>query len=156
LGEGVQMDLAEAAKWLRMAADQGNAEAEKALIALREVAAARRPASQPQASTASINIEMSVAATPTNPPTITGTTNLPNGSLLMVSLLADRPCAPNCYAQAKTTVQNGRFTVPFSIIMMGPYTIDVLTPSLQPTSVQAVIGRSGEHLGGPYVVTLSK
>jgi hypothetical protein len=106
--------------------------------------------------------KMSVAATPTNPPTITGTTNLPNGTKLMATLTADRPCAPNCVAQAQTVVENGRFIVPSESIrgkiMAGPYTIEIVTPSahLQPENVQAVIGRLGEYLEGPYVVTLSK
>jgi hypothetical protein len=42
-------------------------------------------------------------------PTITGTANLRDGILLMVSLMADRPCTPDCFAETQITAQNGRF-----------------------------------------------
>ena len=94
-----------------------------------------------------ITIEMSVAVTPTNPPVIMGSTNLPDGTKLMVMLVGDPPaCIPRCglfYAPA--TVQNGRFTSSLSPppIISGSYTIDIVTPmaSSQPEMVRSVIGK---------------
>ena len=106
-----------------------------------------------------ITVEMSVAATPTNPPVIMGSTNLPDGAFLSVYLLGDPPaCVPDCGLQYNSaTVQTGRFTT----TLQGPhqlisdfYTIDVaMDASLQSQSVQSVIGKLGENLRGPYVVT---
>jgi TPR repeat protein len=106
-----------------------------------------------------ITIEMSVAATPTNPPVIMGSTNLPDGTILSVYLLGDPPaCVPDCGLQYNSpTVQSGRF----SATLQGPrplisdsYTIDIaMAASLQSQSVQSVIGKLGEHLRGPYVTT---
>ncbi len=106
-------------------------------------------------------VEMSLTATKTFPPTIYGTTNLPDETKLVVTLMADRPCAPNCGAQANAVVRNKRFMVtPESIpntFPVGPYTIDVTSFSdPQLANVQAVMGHRGENLRGPYAATLSE
>ena len=114
-----------------------------------------------------ITVEMYVAATPTNPPVITGSASLPDGTILSVYLLGDPPaCVPDCGLQFNSaTVESGRFTTTlqggFTTTLQGPhplisnsYTIDIaMDPSLQSQSVQSVIGKLGEHLRGPYVVT---
>jgi hypothetical protein len=106
-----------------------------------------------------ITVEMSVAATPTNPPVIMGSTNLPDGAILSVYLLGDPPaCVPDCGLQYNSaTVQSGRFTTTLQgahPLISDSYTIDVaMVASLQSQSVQSVIGKLGEHLRGPYVVT---
>lgn len=108
-----------------------------------------------------LDVEMSLTANTSNPHTISGATNMPDGTILMIDLLADQPCAPDCFGQVETTVQNGHFTIsPESIggkVIEGAYTIEVITPAAakQPENVQEVIGRSGEYLDGPYVVTFS-
>ena len=103
---------------------------------------------------------MSLTATKTFPPTIYGTTNLPDETKLVVTLTADRPCAPNCGAQANVIVRDKRFTVTHELLAghltPGPYKIEVISTVGQPASVQAMIGRSGENLRGPYAATLSR
>lgn len=43
-------------------------------------------------------------------PVIEGTTNLPDGTKLIVSLKTPAPCRPDCqYMQSESTVKNGRF-----------------------------------------------
>ncbi|MBX9778551.1 MAG: hypothetical protein K2Y71_29615 [Xanthobacteraceae bacterium] len=160
--------------WEEAALAAGRAASEAQLAAGRTQAAARLAAQQaeeqvraqaPKAQAGKpnkIRVEMSVAVSATNPPTITGMTNLPDGTGLRGNLISDQPCAPNCYAEAQTVVQNGRFVVSSESIRgkiaVGPYTIELITlgAAHQPASVQSVIGPSGEHLDGPYVVTLSK
>lgn len=106
-----------------------------------------------------IVVEMSVAVTTTNPPVITGSTNLPDGTKLMVHLLGDPPaCVPRCGIEYESaTVQSGRFTTSLKgslPLISGSYTIDIVMAGVQPKAVQSVIGKFGEHLRGPYVVTL--
>lgn len=108
-----------------------------------------------------ITVEMSVAATPTNPPVIVGSTNLPDGTILTVYLLGDPPaCVPRCGLEYNTaTVQNGRFTSSLrgpSPLISDSYTVDIVTPMahIQPDTVQSVIGKFGERLRGAYVVRL--
>jgi uncharacterized protein len=105
-----------------------------------------------------ITVEMSIAATPTNPPVIMGTTNLPDETILSVHLLGDPPaCVPDCGLEYNAaTVQNGRFTTTLKgphPLISDAYTIDIaVAGSPQSQSVQSVIGKLGEHLRGPYVV----
>jgi uncharacterized protein YecT (DUF1311 family) len=120
--------------------------------------AARNRADDPE----SITVDMSVTATPTNPPVIMGTTNLPEGTVLGIVLRGDLPaCVPRCGFQGFTTVQNGRFTIGSELfgdeaLLADSYTVEVVTVGAfkQSQNVQSVIGKSGEHLYGSYVVTL--
>jgi hypothetical protein len=86
---------------------------------------------------------------------IEGTTNLPDGTNLMISL---RQVASKYFAQAKVTVVGGRFiSQAFSnksaALSKGPYELEVMMPILavQPEAVQKVAGKNGELLGGPLV-----
>ena len=128
---------------------------------------AKVPAVAPSAPSATddpsaIVVQMSAAATAANPPEIAGSTNLPDGTILSISLLGDPPaCTPRCgNAYPSATVEHGRFSAsPLKDahqLFSGSYTIDIVMPSAssQPKNVQAVIGRSGERLRGPYVVVL--
>jgi uncharacterized protein YecT (DUF1311 family) len=107
----------------------------------------------------SIVVSISIVATPTNPPALEGTTNLPDGTPLTIYLRGDDPsaCFPRCgLGFDPATVQGGRFAASLGVstpIAPGSWTVDVFTPmaGLQPEKVQAVIGRFGEHLRGPYV-----
>jgi hypothetical protein len=90
-----------------------------------------------------------------------GSTNLPDGTKLGVILRGDPPaCVPRCGLEYESaTVQSGRFTTSLkgsSPLISGSYTIDIVAPMalFQPENVQSVIGKFGEHLRGPYVVTL--
>ncbi len=89
-------------------------------------------------------------------PTVAGTTNLPAGTNLIVSILRkDR--GYNAQAQCRVST-DGKFTAgpysekgkPFS---PGTYTIEVLMPLAagQPSAVQSVIGGHGEKISGPFV-----
>jgi hypothetical protein len=109
----------------------------------------------------SLTIDMSVSATATNPPVIMGMTNLPEGTVLNVHLLGDPPaCVPRCGQEYNAaTVHDGRFVTTIKgtePLLAASYTIEITTPmaGFEPPNVQAVIGKSGEHLRGPYVVTL--
>jgi hypothetical protein len=89
-------------------------------------------------------------------PTVVGTTNLPSGTKLLVSIIRkDR----GYNAQAQSVVDaNGAFTAgPFSdkgtSFAPGKYQIQVLMPvsAGQPSPVTSVIGSRGENISGPYV-----
>jgi hypothetical protein len=111
-------------------------------------------------------------------PVIEGTTNLPNGTVLSISLKTPSPCRPNCqYTDAKSTVKGGRFIAgPFyqkyglesprwrdpqdardkffqGAPVYGTYALEIIVPlaETQPTEVQAIIGPHGENLRGPYL-----
>lgn len=86
-------------------------------------------------------------------PTVVGVTNLPDGTLLMVTLSRKQS---SYYAQDKTTVSGGSFRAgPFSQqgsdLNPGKYTIDIGSPlaALQPASVQTAFGDNGANLKGP-------
>lgn len=86
-------------------------------------------------------------------PAVVGVTNLPDGTLLMVTLSRKQS---SYSAQDKATVAAGSFRAgPFSQqgsdLNPGKYTIDIGSPlaALQPASVQAVFGGNGSNLAGP-------
>lgn len=127
-----------------------------------QVAAAAPPTPSPADDPSAIVVQISAAATAANPPEITGSTNLPDGTILSISLLGDPPaCTPRCgNTYPSATVEHGRFSASplkdAESLFSGSYTIDIVTPTarVQPGNVQAVIGKSGERLRGPYVVVL--
>jgi hypothetical protein len=87
-------------------------------------------------------------------PAVVGVTNLPDGTLLMVTLSRKQSAY---LAQDKTTVSGGSFRAgPFSQegsdLRPGKYTIEIGSPltALQPTSVQAAFGGNGANLKGPF------
>jgi hypothetical protein len=86
-------------------------------------------------------------------PAVVGVTNLPEGTLLMVTLSRKQS---SYSAQDKATVSGGSFRAgPFSQqgsdLNPGTYTIDIGSPlaALQPASVQAAFGDNGSSLKGP-------
>jgi hypothetical protein len=86
-------------------------------------------------------------------PVVMGDTNLPNGTLLMVTVSRK---AADYSAQDKAVVVNGQFHAgPFSLsgrpLNPGDYIIEVTSPMtvLQPTNVQEALGRDGARLRGP-------
>lgn len=88
-------------------------------------------------------------------PVVSGTTNLPDGTELLVTV---ERADIGYKAQAKTSVQGGRYKAgPFSHrdhnLPPGGYTVEVLMPipPVQPASVRAVIGDAGQHLTGNLV-----
>jgi hypothetical protein len=105
-------------------------------------------------------VEMTVSATPTNPPVITGVTNLPDGTRLSAWMVGDPPaCVPNCgFFLPDATVNNKGFTIElksrYGKLISGTYTLDILMYAIhQPQSVKSLLGPLGENLRGPYVVT---
>ena len=115
------------------------------------------PASPPQkAKTDPLRVQIKAQSDGAEQPMVSGTTNLPDGSSLMISIR--RPQA-KYFAQATTTVLNGAFTAgPFSArgapVPPGEYEIDVTFPLAftQSPAVQEVVGRDNENLTGPLVV----
>jgi len=113
-----------------------------------------------------VTITMSTTTDGSNTPVVYGTTNLPNGTQLMVTLSRK---ASSYFAQENVTVTEGHFHAgPFSqsssamktgpssnqqqALNPGAYTIDVSSPGamLQPNSVRKVIGEDGGKMQGPY------
>ena len=87
-------------------------------------------------------------------PKITGETNLPDNTELLVTVSGK---STSFNGQDKTSVQSGRFQAgPFGSsngLKPGQYTVDVVMPipPIQPDSVRAVIGQNGENLRGSLV-----
>jgi len=87
-------------------------------------------------------------------PTIIGTTNLPDGTALLITIESRE----NQYLeQGKVIVQSGGFSRQFARdgrrLATGTYTVNVLlrSGSVQPESVRAIIGYDGRQLTGPLV-----
>lgn len=84
--------------------------------------------------------------------TVSGKTNLPDGTKLMISAISN---VDDAYYSDSVDVKNGSFkTEPFGPkagLPIGDYTIEAIMPipSVQPASVRAVIGDAGEALTGP-------
>ncbi|WP_051258299.1 hypothetical protein [Teredinibacter turnerae] len=85
---------------------------------------------------------------------VTGETNLPDSTELLISLSNE---AVGFTAQDKSAVRNGKFSAgplgPKSGLTAGNYVIEVMmpVPSVQPESVQSIIGNEGQYLTGPLV-----
>ncbi|WP_275286948.1 hypothetical protein [Halomonas elongata] len=85
-----------------------------------------------------------------------GTTNLPPGTRLRV--MAERDASGVSWRESVVVEEDGFVAGPFgsgSGLPEGAYRIRVTMPpvSVQPASVKARLGRRGEHLSGPWVVT---
>lgn len=82
---------------------------------------------------------------------VTGKTNLPNETSLMVSLSSKI----FGIAQGKSIVNNGEFSTgpfgPISGLPVANYVVEITMPipRVQPESVQSVIGNEGQYLTGP-------
>ncbi len=97
-----------------------------------------------------------------------GATNLPDGTLLALTLRGEQPkCIPHCGLSPHfATVEGGKFEVDLSSALEQQwgtkqlasnfYSVEVTTVAAngQSPKVQAIIGRGGEYLRGPYVRTL--
>ena len=89
---------------------------------------------------------------------IEGTTNLPDGTFLMISLNHQ---ASKFLAQSKVTVVGGRFiSDPLSngagktpALTKGSYELEIIMPvsNVQPEAVQKIVGKKCELLGGPLM-----
>src|SRR6266571_1541865 len=81
-----------------------------------------------------------------------GTTNLPDGMILMVQLDADEE---NSFGNLETTVVNGTFgPACFRELPAGRYRVVVGSPyaEVQPETIRALIGPKGENLQGASIV----
>ncbi len=108
----------------------------------------------PKGATA-LDVLLQVAVEGDQKPVVVGTTNLPSGTQLMISVSRK---ASSYSAQDQVVVNNGNFRAgPFtkngSPLNSGAYLVEVSSPlaALQPAAVQAVIGSSGEKIVGPSV-----
>ena len=88
-------------------------------------------------------------------PTIVGTTNLPDGSYLMITVSRKES---KFIVQDKVTVNGGTFRAgPFSgggaALNPSTYSVEIATPlpSLQPPPTWPIIGNDGENMQGPLV-----
>jgi len=107
------------------------------------------------AQASALTVTLTAKAEGGDKPAIVGTTNLPDGIQLMITLLRKES---QYMAQDKATVKNGAFRVgPFSQkgvgLNPGTYTLEVTMPlaSLQPPATWPVIGKDGAELQGPLV-----
>jgi hypothetical protein len=88
-------------------------------------------------------------------PAVVGVTNLPDDTKLMIGL---RRKEANYFAQAHVVVEGGqfkseRFTALGKPLPPGNYTLEITMPlaSVQPPTVQDIIGKDGERLSGKLV-----
>jgi len=93
--------------------------------------------------------------TTTNRPVIAGTTNLPDGTELMLTVSRKRS---GYMGEAKVRILSGRFeTKPFTNgdlpLLPGTYILEIGTPleEFQPSVVQSVVGVHYSNLSGPLV-----
>ena len=100
-----------------------------------------------------LNVAITATTENASKPTVVGTTNLPDGIELMVTLTRKES---NFMAQDKAKVMQGKFRAgPFSQkgqpLNPGAYLLEVMTPiaSVQPPATWPVIGNDGDKLGGP-------
>jgi hypothetical protein len=99
----------------------------------------------------SFTVDMSVSITSGNPFTVSGTTNLPDGTPISIVLKGVPPtCAPECFLWFRpTTVKDGSFSSEIegpSSLPQDSYTIDV--------AAAASTDNSSKHFRGPYVATI--
>jgi hypothetical protein len=88
-------------------------------------------------------------------PIVSGKTNLPNGTVLMISIEGKS----NYYGGgARAIVENGRFSAgplynASSPMKPGTYSLEIVTPfvDLQPAEVRKIMGNAGANLAGPLV-----
>jgi hypothetical protein len=101
-----------------------------------------------------VKLELSVEISQQNSPSITGSTNLPDGTIIMTSISG---LSSDFMGQDRTTVSNGRFHAgPFASekgLPDGKYVAGATMPipRLQYESVRAIIGDDGEYLSGVLV-----
>lgn len=125
------------------------------LIAAAAVVLLLHVADGAAAGAASLAVQFRVA-TAFERPVIEGTTNLPDHAILGIALTCQNPPIPNCGVSGYAHVRNGQFVADFSApawgIKPGRYQLRLWTPkaSVEPASVQAVIGQHGENLAGKY------
>lgn len=113
-------------------------------------------------STNTLPVTMTITAS-SNPPVFSGKTNLPDGTKLSVALIGQPPeCVPRCgFGFPISTVQNGQFTIGSELtgaqkLIPATYTLSIISfGSHQPPNVQAIIGRKGENLRGPYIFAVA-
>ncbi|MFI3049414.1 hypothetical protein [Pseudomonas coronafaciens] len=105
-----------------------------------------------------LEVTMDLKAQGEGYPVIEGTTNLPDGVDVMITLTI-----PGVYmGQSQTVVSNGKFVSERfssnnnSPVPSGTARVDVTTslPDLQATSVRSIIGEKGEKMTGPLIFTL--
>ena len=102
-----------------------------------------------------LNVTMSVKAEGDGKPTITGTTNLPDGIDLMITISREES---QYMAQDKVTVKggafrSGEFSQKGDVLNPGKYTVEVSMPiaNVQPPNTWPVIGNDGAKLKGKLV-----
>ncbi|MGL5168977.1 MAG: hypothetical protein ACRC9K_24110 [Afipia sp.] len=131
-----------------------------ALILAQAAVAQDRPRSGEPGAGRSLSVTMLVEGSGQLPAALIGRTNLPDGSRLTVSLKRlEPPCDSNCGLTIPSlAVSGGAFLVAdqATLKQVGPgkFQVEVVAQGAgQPESVAAVIGKLGEKLRGPFIVT---
>jgi len=106
-----------------------------------------------QSTAQGLNVSVKVELEGGDTPTVVGKTNLPDGTMLMVTVSRK---ASSYMGQTEATVSSGSFRAgPFSdnggALNPGQYVVNVFTPlaALQPAAVRTIIGEDGGKLRGP-------
>lgn len=109
-------------------------------------------------SASALDVTMNVKSDGDEKPTISGQTNLPDETELIVGI---HLIGGEYFAQSEATVKGGQFSAgkfsdSDSALTSGLYTIEVSAglAAVQPDSVQSVFGKEGQNLKGQYVKTL--
>ncbi len=137
------------------------AAASSAPVASAAPAASLPPPSLPPLSS---GVVLTLDITEGRSPTLSGETNLPDETTLVVDLL-EGPCSlsltPGGTFSSYVTVRGGRWSTRFGTgkgadqpVRDGTFEVTVSTPSpkLQPASVQAVLGKDGKGLKGKLII----
>lgn len=84
---------------------------------------------------------------------IQGTTNLPEGTQLMLSLNGSGYMAQDSVSVSDGTFTSSQFSDKRNSLASGTYTLEISTPTanVQPSSVQEAIGKNGRNLKGSLV-----
>lgn len=105
-----------------------------------------------------LDVTMSVKSDGNEKPIITGLTNLPDETELIVGV---HSVGGEFFAQSEARVESGqfsagKFSTGDSALPPGLYTVEVSAgmSAIQPDSVQTVFGKEGRNLKGRYVKTL--
>ena len=105
------------------------------------------------------SLDLSITVTEDRYALVSGTTNLPDTTMLTVSVDEEKG---NFLGQEQATVENGHFQTvqigPAGGLEFGPYTIKVLTlpSSEQPSAIQERFGPNGINLVGDHVIQESE
>lgn len=110
------------------------------------------PAPAPKAMEGEVLLTAQAEVTRTRYVVVHGTTNLPDGTKLLVTLWgASGPGAQDEPVVSRGLFRTATFTNRGAALDAGSYTASIVSANAQPAAVRAVIGERGEHLTGDLV-----